>query len=186
MNPKRRKRPSGSFVAVCIVYCLTILFFAWGSSTPDLDRVWTLHHLLKIGAMAELNEDDKDLLEHAMARHPKLASALIGDASIGLISAHVDGWVETPCATLLRTPQSRTSALTLEVQTPSDLLPLELLVSGSSGWSEKRLIGNHGALQVPLEQCGDRPEIIEVRLIGKGLLADPSVLATRITFEETR
>jgi hypothetical protein len=51
LRPGRRRRPSSGFVAVCATYVLAAAFLVWGFATPDLDRVWALHHELKIGKL---------------------------------------------------------------------------------------------------------------------------------------
>ena len=49
MSNELRKHPSIGFAAVCATYILVAVFFFWGFKTPDLDRVWTVHHLMKLG-----------------------------------------------------------------------------------------------------------------------------------------
>ncbi|MCP4679362.1 MAG: hypothetical protein GY854_28505 [Deltaproteobacteria bacterium] len=180
----RRKRPSIGFIAVCLTYCLVVVFFLFGFSTPDLDRVWTLHHVLKTGEMTRLEIRDKRLLTDAMYRHKQLTSALLGGDEIGIISAHAEGWVATPCVTVLRTTKSKKfTAISIDVQTPKDLLPFSIVVEGA-GWKEKLDVKKHGRYQISIPEITSVPEIIEVKMKGRDFGADPSALGMHLSFKE--
>ena len=186
MSNGLRKHPSVGFIAVCITYILVAAFFFWGFKTPDLDRVWTLHHLLKIGEMEKLGGEDKAILDSTMKRHEQLTEALLGGGDIGIISAHMDGWISTPTATLLRTTDSKDyPTININVQTPEDLLPLELHVNSNS-WNKQLEVKNHGEFKVDLPPLSGHPEIIEVVLKGRKFEADQSLLGVRLSFEESR
>ncbi|MBW1810988.1 MAG: hypothetical protein JRJ87_22555, partial [Deltaproteobacteria bacterium] len=107
MNPYSRKYPSLGFIVICLTYAFTIGFFIWGISTPDLDRVWTIHHELKIGKMKKLKGNDRKILQASMQRHSYLARALLRNQQIGIISENSLGWIATPTVTILRTPKSK-------------------------------------------------------------------------------
>jgi len=176
--------PSLGFVAVCATCFLVAAFFVWGFSTPYLDRVWTLHHELKIGKLKRLKAGDRALLEDCMARYPRLARALLDGKQIGLVSAHSDGWIATPTATILRTEKAgRYRALGLDIQTPKDLLPYHIVVRGR-GWVERLEVTKQGVLKVDLPDTPVAPEVIEVRMKGRSFEPDPSVLGIRVRFEE--
>jgi len=167
---------------VCATYVLVAAFFVWGFSTPDLDRVWTLHHELKIGKLGKLKAGDRALLEDCMARHPRLALDLLDNVEIGIISAHSEGWIATPTATILRTTEAgKYQSLILEVQTPRDLLPYRLVVKGR-GWEKTREVGEQGRLEIDLPPVPETPEIIEVRMRGQSFEPDPSILGVRVGF----
>ncbi len=185
MNGGRSKWPSVGFVAFVLTYVLAGAFFLWGLSTPPLDRVWTLHHLLKIGSMDQLAQDDRVLLSEAMKRHKPLTRALLDGAPIGIISAHVDGWITTPNAVILRTAEAKGyDKLQLDVQTPQDLLPLTINVQGSSSWDREITVERQGPASLELPGSPGRPEIFELSVRGKGLAADPSVLGIRVRFPQ--
>lgn len=176
--------PSRGFVAVCAAYLLVAAFFAWGFSTPDLDRVWTLHHELKIGRLSKLRAADRVLLEECMARHPRLARELLNGDEIGIISAHGDGWLATPTATVLRTAQAQEyRSLALEVQTPRDLLPFRIVVKGN-GWEKQQEVDQQGQFEIDLPPVPETPEVIEVRMRGRAFEPDPSILGVRVRFGE--
>jgi hypothetical protein len=176
----RARQPSLGFVAVCLTYGLVIAFFLWGFSTPDLDRAWTLHHALKTGQMKRLRAADRELLHEAMARHPALARALLGGREIGLVSAHSDGWIATPTATVIRTPESGShQELLLEVQTPRDLIPYTVEVR-TPGWKKTLKVTERGTRSVPIPDPPETSEILEVRMRGRNFKADPSMLGLRI------
>jgi hypothetical protein len=181
-----RKRPSFGFLIVCATYILVVVFFAFGFTTPDLDRVWTLHHFLKIGHIEQLDVEDRVLLDNAIKRHTKLTNALLGGEEIGIISAHMDGWISTPVATLLRTAKAeKFRAITVDVQTPEDLLPFEIKVK-AKGWKKEVKLKNHGRIEIELPAVDGTPEIIEVFLTGQEFSADQSLLGVRLSFEESR
>ena len=176
--------PSLGCLAVCATYLLAAAFFIWGFSTPDLDRVWTLHHELKIGKLQKLKAGDRALLEDCMARHAELASDLMDGAEIGIISAQSDGWIATPTATILRTGKAGSyRALSLEIQTPRDLLPYKIEVRGRD-WGEKLEVTEQGVQEIDLPDPPGAPEVIEVRMRGQSFEPDPSVLGIRIGFRE--
>jgi hypothetical protein len=171
-------------VAVCATYLLVAAFFIWGFSTPDLDRVWTLHHELKIGKLMKLKAGDRALLEDCMARHPRLATDLMDGEEIGVISDHSDGWIATATATILRTGKTGGyRSLVIEIQTPRDLLPYDIEVRGR-GWKEKLEVTEQGTQEIDLPDPPETPEVIEVRMRGQSFEPDPSVLGVRIGFKE--
>jgi hypothetical protein len=182
MSVASGRLPSAGFVAVCAVCVAVVLFFAWALGTPTLDRVWTIHHLTKIGELGRLSEEDRALLERAMAEHDELARDLLDGHALGIITAHKNGWIATPVATMLRTPESRARELRIDVQAPQDLFPVEIGVRGPS-WRERRELTEHGALAVPLPEPKNGAEIVEVEVVPGSPEADPALLEARITWE---
>ncbi len=177
-------RPSVGFVGVCLSYALVAAFVLWGFSTPDLDRVWTLHHLLKTGQQWELDRGDRELLGRAMARHPELGRDLIDRAEIGIISAHDEQWIATPTVTIVRTAESeRFRVIKVDVQTPQDLLPIAIIAKGK-GWRHEQLVERQQPIRIELPPPPETAELIELELRGQGVEADPSVLAMRLSFPE--
>jgi hypothetical protein len=186
MTPARSRLPSFGFVAVVSMYTLVVAFFAWGFSTPDLDRVWTLHHKLKIGKIGKLNRGDRETLLRTAARHPRLARSLLSDRDaergIGLVSAHGDGWLETPEATVLRTGESTEyRSMVFDIQCSEKRIPFTIEVR-SDGWEKKIPVSKQGIERLKLPAVTDT-EIITIEVKGRGFRADPSVLAIRVDFE---
>lgn len=183
MSVKSGRLPSPGFVAVVVTYLAVVSFFVWGLATPPLHRVWEIHHLMKIGELYRLDRDDRALLEQAMQEHDELARDLLDGHELGIISEHLDGWITTPMATLLRTADSAAlEQLEIDVQTHDDLLPLEVVVRGSS-WEVERVAAKRGRVVIPLPPPEDGPEIVEVELGGDELIADSSVVGVRILWE---
>jgi hypothetical protein len=179
----RWPRPSLGFSLVVATYALTVAFFAWGLSTPPLDRVWQLHHELKIGRVYKLSKDDRQLLTAAMQRHPSLAAALLDSGQAGIISAHRDGWIDTPYVTLVRTPRSPASLrLTFDVQTPPQYIPYNIEIDGA-GWERKLEVDARGALVAELPPPPAEPELIVIKIKGDELRADPASIGVRITLD---
>lgn len=178
---RRRRRPTTGFVAVIVVYAAVAAFFAWGISTPDLDRVWTLHHELKSGRLGAPRPADRDVLIRSMKRHPELADALLREASIGLISSNMEGWIATSEATIVRTQGAKAKAVQLEIASPEALLPITVELEGQ-GWREQRELTARGVHALALPALEDASELIVLRLKGQAAHADPSVLGVRVSF----
>jgi hypothetical protein len=179
----RWQRPSLGFSLVVATYALSIAFFAWGLSTPPLDRVWQLHHELKIGRIYKLSKDDRRLLIDSMREHPSLASALLGAGQVGIISAHHDGWIDTPHVTIVRTPRSPAALrLLLDIQTPPQHIPYEIEIDGP-GWERELEVQARGPLAVELPPPPAVPELITLKVKGDELRADPSSIAVRVSFD---
>ena len=177
------QRPSLGFSLVVATYALSIAFFAWGLSTPPLDRVWQLHHELKIGRVYKLSKEDRSLLSATMREHPALASALLDAGQVGIISAHRDGWIDTPHVTIIRTPRSPAALrLLLDIQTPPQYIPYEIEIDGQ-GWERELAVQGRGPLQVELPAPPALPELITLKIKGDELRADPSSIGVRLTFD---
>jgi hypothetical protein len=177
------RRPSLGFTAILATYGLTLAFFAWGLSPPPLDRVWQLHHELKIGRVYELEKEDLELLRSSMARYPALAAALLPRGQIGIVSANRDGWIDTPVITIIRTPRSgSTRRIVFDVQTPAAYIPYEIRVDGSN-WQKKLTVSARGTLSLDLPPAPSQPEILTLKLKGEQLRADPSSLGVRVSFD---
>lgn len=179
---RRFTPPSLGFCAIVATYLLTVGFFAWGLTTPPLDRAWQLHHQLKTGAVYALEAEDRELLVSAMARHPSLAEALLPSGQVGIISAHRDGWIDTPEVTIVRTPRSVARSIVLDVQTPPEHLPYRIHVR--AGHERRTLeMKARGELRVELPPAPPVAELISLKLDGAGLRPDPSSLAVCIRFD---
>lgn len=183
--PPRRRHPSAGFLAVCATYLAVIAFLIWGLSTPPLDRVWRLHHELKVGMRGAPSKPDRGRVRDALRRHPALAGALLAEGETGLLSAHRDGWLETTEATVLRTANAGAQRMRIEIGTPLDLLPFAIDVEGE-GWDERLKAEAHGVLELALKPARGVPELIVIELRGKKLRADPSMLNVRVTFAEAQ
>jgi hypothetical protein len=177
------ERPSLGFSLVVFTYLVSIAFFAWGLDTPPLDRVWQLHHELKIGRTYKLSKEDRSLLQSAMLRHPALAAALLDSGQAGIISANRDGWIDTPFVTIVRTPRSPAALkLVLDIQTPPQHSPYEIEIDGS-GWERELNVEARGVMTVELPPPPQNPELITVKIKGDELRADPSSIGVRVTFD---
>ena len=177
------QRPSLGFSVVVATYVLTLAFFAWGLSTPPLDRVWHLHHELKVGRIYKLSKEDRQLLTSAMQRHPTLAAALLDSGQAGIISAQRDGWIDTPFVTLIRTPRSPASLrVVFDVQTPLEYIPDNIEIDGA-GWERKLSVEARGTLVVELPAPPREPELIIIKIKGDELRADPASIGVRISFD---
>jgi len=179
----RWQRPSVGFSLVVATYALSVAFFAWGLSTPPLDRVWQLHHELKIGSVFKLTKEDRRLLLSSMAEHPALAAAMLDSGQAGIVSANRDGWIDTPHVTIIRTPRSPAALrLVLDIETPPQHIPYEIEIDGSS-WEKKVHVQNRGMLTIDLPPPPAAPELITLKIKGDELRADPSSIGVRITFD---
>ncbi|HET6337212.1 MAG TPA: hypothetical protein VFG30_28500 [Polyangiales bacterium] len=180
---RKRRRPTAGFVTVCVVYLAVAAFFAWGLATPDLDRVWTLHHELKSGRVGAPSERDRAVLIRSMKRHPELAEALLRESEIGLISSNMEGWIATSEATIVRTKRATAQELQLDIASPDTLLPITVELQGE-GWREQRELATRGVHALSLPAFKGASELIVLRLKGRAAHADPSVLGVRVLFGE--
>ncbi len=184
MKPTPGRLPSLGFVAVILVYAAVAGFFAWGAATPPLDRIFRVTQALRGSDRMRIGADVRSLILEELQKHPALRTALLGEASIGILSAHQGGWLAVPTAWVLRFPDSeRVRALRLEVHTAPERLPFTLTVRGPT-FRKRTVVSAPGAVQIELPPPGPVPEIIEVRLGGKRFAPDPSELAVRLSFEE--
>ena len=179
----RANLPSLGFCLIVLTYSLSLALFAWGLTTPRLDRVWQLHHQLKTGAVHTLTRADQELLVSSLARHPALAEALLSAGHIGIISAQRDGWIDTPEVSIIRTPRATlTQRILLEIQTPPEHMPYRVTVQGPA-WQRELEVQARGKLALDLPPPTALPELLLLRLEGAGLRADSSSIGVRVTFD---
>lgn len=177
-----RRPPSIGFIAIVVVHIAAIAMLWWAFTTPRLDRIWTLHHELKIGHISKLKADDRKLLLAAMTDHPTLAGALIRRGDIGLVSANREGWLETPSATLVRTANAKTSAVLVNVETSPEHLPFSIEFENGP-WEYKLQVTERKEYRVDLPPATHLPEVLTVEVKGKRFKADPAILGVRLHFE---
>lgn len=177
-----RRPPSIGFIALVVVHLAAAVMLWWAFTTPRLDRIWTLHHELKIGQISKLKADDRTLLLDAMLDHPALGSALIRRGDIGLVSANREGWIENPSATLLRTANAKTSAILVNVETSPEHLPFSIEFE-SGPWEYKLQVTERKEYRVELPPATNLPEVITVEVKGKRFKADPAILGLRLHFD---
>jgi hypothetical protein len=159
-------------------------FLAWGSSQPPLERVWELHHELRIGRTVQLAERDRQILTDALTRHPRLGAALLSAGQIGILSAAHDGWLETPDVTLLRTPRSLARRIVLEVPANAPHVPERVSLTGANFRSELATPGP-GSFAFILPPPAPAAEILLLKLEGAGFTARRAPLDLRLRFEPT-
>lgn len=181
LPPPPPKLPSAGFVLIVLVHCAAAALLIWGFSTPRLDRVWTLHHQLKIGDVSKLKDDERQLLERTLVDHSTLAKALISRGDIGVISANRDGWIETPFVTLVRTGDARTREILLNVETSPEHLPFKVEFEGK-GWQRVLEVDERKEYRLELPPSSGVAEVIVANVKGKRFKNDPSILGIQVHF----
>lgn len=178
------KLPSVGFIAIVLTNAALLTFLAWGFRQPALDRVWELHHELKIGAVGKLASEDRSLIEVAMGKYPALASALFSQGeAVGLLSQNSQGWLETPDATVLRSSLAgRACAMLLDVKIPDHALPLEIEVEGER-WRRQLEISRQGSTRLQLPELQAGAEIITLGVLSKQSRDEVATLGVRVSFE---
>lgn len=78
MKKTNLKRPSSSFVLVCLSYLSVSLYLFWGLRQPALDSLWELEQSLQIEG--QLNQDQQQQLLAGLQTHPQLQSEWLGEA----------------------------------------------------------------------------------------------------------
>ena len=154
-----RNRPGIGFVLLVAATLSAIAFFAWGLRTPELDVVWRLQTELMVGRRGPLERWETDVLARSLRRHPTIAEDMLDDAPAGVISANVDGVVESGYAYLVR--RSETAPTTLHLSAGAGMTaPLELVVRVGTHTDSRRVTPGHSAA-VALPN-GPYPQLIEV------------------------
>ncbi|HVZ31353.1 MAG TPA: hypothetical protein VG963_02950 [Polyangiaceae bacterium] len=176
------KRPSAGFCCLVLAYGVCFAFLAWGSAQPPLERVWELHHELRIGRTVQLAERDRRILTDALERHPGLGAALLPAGRIGILSAAHEGWLETSDVTLLRTPSSLARRLVLEVPVDAPHFPERVSLTGANFRSELATPGP-GSFAFDLPPPPHASELLRLKLEGAGFTAQRAPLALRVRFE---
>jgi hypothetical protein len=177
-----RRPPSVGFVILVIIHVVAVVMLWWAFSIPRLDRIWTLHHELKIGKISKLKSDDRKLLLDAMSDHPSLGKALISRGDIGLVSANREGWIEDPFATLIRAANGKTSAILVNVETSPEHLPFSIEFE-SGAWKQELDVTERKDYRVELPETKDSAEVITMEVKGKRFKADPAILGLQVHFE---
>lgn len=155
-----QRLPSIGFVCLLLVYAGLVVFLAWGFTKPPLERVWELHHELKIGKVALLSAEDRQLVQAALERHPALADALLSDGKLGVISAHEGGWLEAPRATLIRAPDAPSGCqLRIEISGKAPKSALSATLEGS-GWRREVRLDKQRATTLTLPAGKGRGEVL--------------------------
>jgi hypothetical protein len=176
------KRPSAGFCCLVLAYGSCFAFLAWGSAQPPLERVWELHHELRIGRTVQLAERDRRILTDALERHLRLGAALLPAGQIGILSAAHEGWLETPEVTLLRTPRARARRIVLEVPADAPHFPERVSLMGTNFRRELTTPGP-GSFTFDLPPPGPTAEILQLKLAGAGFTAQRAPLGLRLRFE---
>jgi hypothetical protein len=157
------KLPSLGFALVVLVNLGLVVFLAWGFRRPPLDRVWELHHALKIGKLGTLDSSDQALLLAAMARHRRLAEALLSEGHFGLVSQNSRGWLETPTATVLKSADAPDPCvMRVEARLPEQAFPVHVDVSGA-GFSRRLTLGHASSSELGFPNSKHVAELFEVK-----------------------
>lgn len=181
-RPKRTRLPSAGFCALSGVHVGLLAFLIWGLTKPPLERVWELHHELKIGRVGRLETPDAELLSSALRRHPRLAAALLDKEPLGLVSAHSAGWLETAEATVLRSVDAADPCkMELEVRMPNEAFPVSIEVA-AQGWGERVVMQDSGATWLALPKGSGAAEIISLIVRTRTPRQDGETLGVRAGF----
>ena len=176
------KLPSVGFCALVLIHVALVLFLAWGFQKPALERVWELHHALKIGEIGKLKSKDHSLLSKALERHAELAEALVSEGSIGVISAHTYGWLETPEATIIRSKAAGDACdIKFDVSIPDEALPVSVKLAGF-GWTQDLSIKKQGSTSFRLPKPTRAPEIIDLEVAASGGHDEVATLGVSVDF----
>jgi hypothetical protein len=167
-----------------LAYAGCLAFLAWGTAQPPLERVWELHHELRIGRTVRLAARDRRILTDALKRHPSLGAALLPAGQIGILSAAHEGWLETADVTLLRTPRSAARRIVLEVPADAPHFPERASLAGANFHRELATPGP-GSFVFELPPPPPAAEILRLKLEGAGFTATRAALGLRLRFEPT-
>lgn len=174
--------PSSGFCVLISVHLGLAAYLLWGFAEPPLERVWELHHALKIGQLGRLERQDAELLRAAMVRHPSLAESLLGEGQLGLVSAHSRGWLETPDATALRTARAHDPcSMEVEARMPSEAFPVTIDVV-SREWRARVVLQEPGTNTLSLPEGHGAAEVISLHTSTHAPHDDGETLGVRLGF----
>jgi hypothetical protein len=157
--------PSAGFVFLTATVAATAAFLAWGSTQPDLDRVWWRFQEIQTGRIQTLEAEDLDLLRETLTGYPELAPALLDDQPAGILSAHTSGYLETETAYILVQPgREDPPVIILDGRLPSDAYPVILVLSGPDRKEEIRF-DEPGTISLPAPDEG----LLELRGAASGI-----------------
>ncbi len=88
-----RYRPSFGFLLVVFSLLALGLFFRWGLSEPDLDKVWRIQHRLRQGEAVVVTGGERNAVERCLLRHPELELAVEADGRVVRVD-RIDATVE--------------------------------------------------------------------------------------------
>lgn len=77
----------GGFLLIVISYSFSFVFFSWGFSKPDLERVWEIYHEVKIGKIKSLTEKDKLILTKNLKKHSSLEEEFLKNKKFKFINS---------------------------------------------------------------------------------------------------
>jgi len=174
--------PSLGFVLVLLVHLGLVVFLAWGFRRPPLDRVWELHHALKIGKVGTLDPNDQALLSAAIARHQHLAESLLSEGHFGLISPSSGGWLETPTATVLKRADAPDPCfMRVETRLPEPAFPVNVDVSGA-GFSRRLTLPRAGSAELGFPKGNHVAQLFEVKTSPSDVAHSGGALGVHLSF----
>lgn len=157
--------PSAGFLLLIATVAATAAFLGWGSTQPDLDRVWWRLQEIQTGRIHQLEDEDLHLLRTTIADHPELAPAILDNRPAGILSAHTSGHLETETAYLLVQPGlEKAPDMVIDCRLPDGAYPADLVLSGPQV-TEVIRIEKPGTISIPAPDEG----LLELRGPGTGL-----------------
>jgi hypothetical protein len=109
-------RPGAGFVFLLAAALMVMAFFAWGFSTPRLDRIWRMSIALRVGQKKPLSSAELHQFQQALCDHPRLAEDFLEGKKLAIISANRGGLIENGEAYLVRAAGDA-SGVSVEVPT---------------------------------------------------------------------
>lgn len=154
-----RKKPGAGFVVLVISLVLTFAFFAWGASTPPLERAWYVLGRLDLGD-TDLSAGDRALLQRTLLRNQELAESLLDGKGAGLISANDAGLVRSH--TFFAVRRAATPPMTLVVVPGASQRRPARLKASASGQVEERVVSAGESFTWTLPDTGPFPQLVEI------------------------
>jgi hypothetical protein len=128
----------GGFLLILISYSISILFFSWGFSKPELERVWEIYHEFKIDKISNLTDSDRFILSKNLIKHSNLKNEFLKEKEIVILNPNIDGLIKNKNSiTILRKENNKNIDLIRIKLNDKNLKDLTVSIKGNLGKGSK-------------------------------------------------
>lgn len=138
----------GGFLLILISYSISILFFSWGFSKPDLERVWEIYHEFKTDKINTLTENDRIILSKNLIKYSNLKNEFLKEKEIAILNTNINGLIKyKDSVTILRKDNNKTIDLIRIKLNDKSLKDLTVSIKGTLGKGSKWEWNQNGLLK---------------------------------------
>lgn len=138
----------GGFLLILISYSISILFFSWGFSKPELERVWEIYHEFKTDKINTLSENDRIILSKNFIKYSDLKNEFLKEKEIAILNFNVNGLIKNKnSVTILRKDNNKTIDLIRIKLNDKNLQDVTVTIKGTLGKGYKWEWNQNGLLK---------------------------------------